>query len=585
LGEGAGSCTAGRLRKSRMRVGFRARMAAFRVAFIVLAWVCNGTTALAQGLPPQVQPRPPEKGRPELPSAPEPLRVPELPIPGRAPPGAEQVKFTLTDVIVEGATVYPPDVIGGFYKARLGQSVTLQEIFDIAAAIETKYRDDGYILTRVIVPVQRIEGGRVTLRVIEGYVAEVKVSGDIGPVRELIESYVKKITQSRPARAETIERYLLLANDVPGITAQGVLQPATNAEGAALLTVNVERDWFSGYARIDNRESRFTGPWRLITSPGLNSFTPLGERIQATGLVALDVPEEGYVALSAETRVGSEGLKLSANISYEETHPGFTLEPLDVETQTLRFGLAASYPVIRSRRTNLFLSGGFDFANIDTEVLGADFSRDDLRVIWAGVQVDHRDSWGGANLLAVQLRQGLGILGATEADDPLASPADADGVFTSLQLNAARRQHIVDNLDLYMGGKAQFSFDPLLADEECSVGGETYGRGYDPDEIADDNCLAGTLELQYNPEWKPEFLKDYVQRYQLYAFYDVGRVWPENGDFADGDALQSAGVGLRTQFTDWLRVDLEVAQPLTRERSADSDGHETQFYLGTVAQF
>jgi hemolysin activation/secretion protein len=547
--------------------------------------MCSGTIAFAQGLPTQAEPRPPEKQRPELPGAPEPLRVPELQLPGRAPPGAEQVKFTLADVIVEGATVYPPDVISGFYKVRIGQSVTLQEIFDIAAAIEAKYRDDGYILSRVVVPAQRIDYGRVHLRVIEGYISEVKVSGDIGPVRALIESYVNKLTQSRPARSEDIERYLLLANDVPGITAQGVLQPATEGEGAAQLIVNVERDWFSGYARIDNRESRFTGPWRLIASPGLNSFTPLGERIQATGLVALDVPEEGYVGLSADTHVGSEGLKLSANVSYEETHPGFSLEPLDVQTQTVRAGFAASYPIIRSRRTNLYVSGGFDFANVDTDILSTEFSRDHLRVVWAGVQIDHRDSWGGANLLNVELREGLGFLGATGSHDPLRSRADADGSFTSLQLNAARRQRITDNLDLYLGGKAQLSLDPLLADEECSVGGETYGRGYDPSEIADDDCLAGTLELQYNPKWKPEFLKDYVQSYQLYGFYDVGRVWPENGDFEHGNSLQSAGAGLRTQFTDWLRIDLEVAQPLTRSRSADSDGHATQFYLGTVAQF
>jgi len=566
------------------RAACRAQRLSVAAGLFLAVWVWSGTIAVAQGLPTQVEPRPPEKQRPELPSAPEPLKVPELQLPGRAPPGAEQVKFTLVDVIVEGSTVYSSDALRAFYSARLGQSVTLQEVFDIAAAIEAKYRDDGYILSRVVVPAQRIEDGRVHLRAIEGYISEVKVSGDIGPVRALIESYVNKITQSRPARAEDIERYLLLANDVPGITAQGVLQPATDAEGAAQLIVNVERDWFSGYARIDNRESRFTGPWRLIAAPGLNSFTPLGERIQATGLVAFDVPEEGYTALSAETHVGSEGLKLSGNFSYEETHPGFTLEPLNVETQTLRGSFAGSYPIIRSRRTNLYASGGFDFANIDTDVLGAAFSRDHLRVIWAGIQVDHRDSWGGATLLDIQVRQGLGFLDATDSHDPLRSRSDADGVFTSLQLNAARRQHIIENLDLYVGGKAQFSLDPLLADEECAAGGETYGRGYDPSEIADDDCLAGTVELQYNPQWKPEFLKNFVQSYQLYGFYDAARVWPENGDIAHGNSLQSAGVGLRTQITDWLRIDLEVAQPLTRARS-DGDGHATQFYMGTVAQF
>jgi hemolysin activation/secretion protein len=547
------------------------------------------SSAWAQVLPSPVEPRPPIEERIEPPPPERPLEVPQLQLPGRAPPGAEQVRFTLSDVTVAGATVYPPDVIRGFYAPKLGSQVTLQEIFDIAAALETKYRDDGYILTRVVVPAQRIEAGRVQLRVVEGYISEVKVSGDVGPVRELVERYVTKITQSRPARIEDIERYLLLANDIPGITAQGVLQPATGAEGAAQLTVNVERDWFSGYARIDNRESRFTGPWRLIAAPGFNSFTQFGERLQATGLMAFDAPEMGYVGLTGNMRVGSEGLNLTGSFSYEQTNPGFSVEPLDIETETLRFGLAASYPIIRTRRTNLYASGGFDFTNVDVDTLNTAFSRDRLRVIWAGVQFDHRDGWGGANLIEVRVREGLPFLGATESDDsPMPSRLDADGQFTDFQLAGARRQRIIDNLNLYIGGKAQFSLDPLLADEECSVGGETFGRGYDPGEIADDNCLAGTLELQYNLDWRPEFLQDYIKGYQLYGFYDVGKVWPENGDFDDdGSALQSAGVGIRTQITDWWRVDFEIAQQLTRDLAVeldDDEGH-TQFYFGTVAQF
>lgn len=550
-----------------------------------------GAPAFGQNLPTQAEPRLPEEQQETPAGTPSPLEVPQLRLPGQAPPGAEQVRFTLSDIEVGGATIYPPDTIRSFYADRLGQEMRLKEVFDIAAAIETRYRDDGYFLTRVVVPAQQIEAGHVRLQVIEGYISEIKVSGDVGPVRELIEGYVQKITESRPARLEDVERYLLLANDIPGITAQGVLQPATSADGASQLVVNVERDWFSGYARVDNRESHFTGPWRAIVTPGLNSFTRFGDRVQATGVLAIDEFELGFVGLSAEGRIGSEGLTVGASISYELTEPGRFRIPFDgtfdLETDTFRLGVSASYPVIRSRATNLWLSGGFDLADIDvdTDAFGPQV-RDDMRVIWAGLQVDHRDSWGGANLLKIRLRQGLSFLGNTDGSDSRPSRFDAEDDFTSFRLTAARRQRITDELNIYFGGKAQFSLDPLLADEECSVGGDTYGRGYDPGEIANDHCLAGTVELQYNPEWRPEFLKDYVQAYQLYGFYDVGKVWPENGDFDDGDALQSAGIGLRTQFTDWLRVDLEVAKPLTRERGGDEDDRRApQFFLGTVAQF
>ncbi|MCI0429932.1 MAG: BamA/TamA family outer membrane protein [Rhodospirillales bacterium] len=495
------------------------------------------------------------------------------------------MRFTLKNLVTEGATVYPPGALEELYVSRLGQTVTLQEIFEIAAAIETKYRDDGYILTRAVVPAQRIEDGTVTIRVVEGYVSEVRISGDVGAVQELLQSYLDKITKSRPARVDEIERYLLLANDVAGITAQGVLRPATGQEGAAQLVVTVERDPFDGFVRIDNRESRFTGRWRTVGAAAANSFTRFGERVQATGVLALDFPEQWFAGLHAEGRIGSEGFVLRGSVSYEEEHPGFTLEPLDVDTDTVRFSLSGAYPLIRSRRTNLYLNGGFDLANVDVDILDLAFTRDRLRVVWFGAEFDHRDTWGGANVLAASLRQGLGILDATD-DDGLRSRADADGAFTSLQLSAARLQRITETLNFYAGGKAQFSFDPLLADEECSVGGENYGRGYDPAEVTEDDCLAATVELQFNPEWRPEFLADFLDSYQLYAFYDVGKVWPENGDFDDGASLSSAGIGLRSYFAETLRLDLEVAKPLTRDRGADTDDRRApQFYLGVTAQF
>src|SRR5262245_44067663 len=124
----------------------------------------------AQVLPPQVEPRPEEAPRPQPPTPPPELEVPELRLPGRAPPGAEEMQFTLQNLVIEGSTVYPPATLEALYADRLGQRVSVQKIFEIAAAIETKYREDGYILTRAVVPAQRIEGGIVHIRVVEGYV-------------------------------------------------------------------------------------------------------------------------------------------------------------------------------------------------------------------------------------------------------------------------------------------------------------------------------------------------------------------------------------------------------------------------------
>ncbi|MGA4816816.1 POTRA domain-containing protein [Pseudomonas aeruginosa] len=48
----------------------------------------------------------------------------------------------------------------------------------LANRLTAKYRQDGYLLTQVVVPEQSIEGGKVRLQVIEGYLEHVQIKGN-----------------------------------------------------------------------------------------------------------------------------------------------------------------------------------------------------------------------------------------------------------------------------------------------------------------------------------------------------------------------------------------------------------------------
>ena len=84
-----------------------------------------------------------------------------------------------------------------------------------------------------------------------------------------------------------------------------------------------------------------------------------------------------------------------------------------------------------------------------------------------------------------------------------------------------RLQRITPIINLMVAAAGQYAFDPVLADEEFQLGGLPRGRGYEPAEITGDHGIAGTIELQV----RPEFGRDWVDSYQLYAFYDIGAVW------------------------------------------------------------
>ncbi len=86
-------------------------------------------------------------------------------------PSAEAAKihFTLTAVVVDGATVFTNADFVPLYQSLVGKNVALAQIFELRDAITAKYRRAGFVLSQAIVPPQKITGGVVHIRVIEGY--------------------------------------------------------------------------------------------------------------------------------------------------------------------------------------------------------------------------------------------------------------------------------------------------------------------------------------------------------------------------------------------------------------------------------
>ena len=123
-----------------------------------------------------------------------------------------------------------------------------------------RYRSDGYLLTGVTLADGG--GGRVRFVVTEGHIAEVKLDGDIGPAGTQILRFLNRLTEKRPIDSATLERALLLAQDVPGVSLRAVLRPSTEAPGALTLIAQVQRTPWGATIVADNRggASTIVGP-------------------------------------------------------------------------------------------------------------------------------------------------------------------------------------------------------------------------------------------------------------------------------------------------------------------------------------
>jgi hemolysin activation/secretion protein len=170
-------------------------------------------------------------------------------------------------------------------------------------------------------------------------------------------------------------------------------------------------------------------------------------------------------------------------------------------------------------------------------------------------------------------------MGASEEGDEFLSRENGSGTFTSLQAAASRLQAITGPAAVFLSLAGQYSFDDLLSYEEFAVGGVRFGRGYDPKELTDDHGIGFTGELQLN--WPTSLWL--LQSYQLFAFYDFGKVWDRGSD--ESNSLSSAGGGVRLWAEHDTSISLQVAKPLTRDSLRADGTRDAQLLFRAVTRF
>ena len=506
-----------------------------------------------------------------LPAFPE--RVPLPP-----PPTGEAIRFVLKAVSVEGVTVYSQEELKSLYADSLARKIVpVAAAQAIANRITTRYRNDGYVLCQAVVPRQDLRNGTLHIRVVEGFVDRVIIEGDGKDTdgRGLVEQYGEKIAQDRPVRIDTLERYLLLMNDLPGMTAHSVLQPSADAFGAANLVVTLTRKRVDGTLSTDNRVTRYLGSLQQSATLAVNSLAGLDERTQLQASMANPARAMHVFGLQHEEQLGSEGTRIVLSASQTRTEPEGTLAPLELESIADDLLLTVQHPFIRRRTDTLNGRIAFDYRNTDTTVFrSTTLTSDRVRALRFGGNYTFADPWRGTDLVDVQTSRGLNVFNASASGD-VQSQAAAPAGFTKLNLDASRIQALPGAFTLFTGFSIQVAANPLLAAEQFTIGGPAFGSAYDPGVLAGDHGAAGRAELRYsgeNPVGKLSLT------YQLYGFYDGGAVWDKTKTPV-ANSLASTGLGVRVTVGPHLSGGGELAVPLTRGTNLGINDHAPRVFF------
>ena len=296
--------------------------------------------------------------------------------PGRQSP---TLRVVLRRVVVEGATAVSPRAVAALWQAEQGRTLGLAEIDAIADGVGALYKRAGLALYTVSVPSQSFAGGVVRLRVVEGYVAEVAITGEVGHAdMSLLRHYAASLVADRPLHQARLERAILLMGAIPGCKVSSRFEPIAHSAGGVRLVLIVQRKRFDAGIGVNNQGFPLLGRSQFEANVVANSLFQQGDRTQLTiGLPPERFETYQYIGLSELQPLGYGGATLAASIGALRTRT----TGLGIAGTAVFADLQAAVPLVRRVHQSLTVTLAFDALDSNNALLGQTLSDERTRAV------------------------------------------------------------------------------------------------------------------------------------------------------------------------------------------------------------
>ncbi|MEC4818352.1 MAG: ShlB/FhaC/HecB family hemolysin secretion/activation protein [Scytonema sp. PMC 1069.18] len=540
-----------------------------------------------QNEPPSTQPLPEPSLPSPLPPPEELLEPPRTPFTPQ-PTSPEDIPQTITvqEFKVTGSTVFSQKDFDKVLEPYTKRPITLSELFQARAEITNLYVSQGYITSGAYIPPQKLQDGSVEIRVVEGTLEDIKISG----TRRLNSGYVRSriaVATGKPLNRDRLLEALQLLQLNPLIENLSAELSAGARPGESLLEVRVtEADTFDIQLVLDNGRSPAVGSFRRQIQVSEANLFGLGDRISAIytntdGSNAFDFnytvpfnPRNGTVSFSfgiSESDVIERPFNI-LDIQSDSRYYELTVRQpiIQAPTQELAIGLTASR---RESEATLSPLG----ETIPFPTLGAD-DEGKTRI----TAVRFFQEWTQRNSQQVfavrsQFSIGLDAFGSTIDTAP-------DGRFFAWRGQAQWVRLLAPDTLLLLRGDLQIADRPLVPFEQFGLGGLESVRGYRQDALLADNGFFASAEVRI-PIVRFSGRNNLLQ---LTPFFDIGTVWNRSGRPSpevdlERNTLASVGLGLRLQLNNYLTARIDWGIPLISISGDKDSWQENGLYFSIIA--
>ncbi|MGN4049065.1 ShlB/FhaC/HecB family hemolysin secretion/activation protein [Pseudomonas sp. SM4] len=477
-----------------------------------------------------------------------------------AQPLMMSTKISLKTVQIEGGTIYPLNELADNYKPLIGHETSLADLIEATRNITRRYQQDGYLLSYAFLPQQNFDDGVARVVLVEGYVRDIQIQGDIGRVKGLLDKLAAKMQAERPLTRKTFERYTTLMTRIPGVTVQAQVPPPGTTDGATTLVAEASRKPFT--STLSTTEDNRNGTQALL-GVSSNSQTSMGEQLSLSGLFPPGDDKEHYYRLDYNQFFNDEGAQLALSASRYRADPGTNVLlnnglELKPHRENDRYSIGFTLPLIAASNELLTAGSRLYAVNDKTRynVIGYPLSveeRTDIRAL------AFESDWRKADarqlrILSGGVYQGLDSMGAKTNN----SAIDLD--FFRVRLSGVQSDKFFDNWQGVLSAALYWSDDSLPDSERAVFGGQNFGRGYPDDQASGDKGWGVAYEVNYS------FNRDgnWVRILQPYVVLDRSRSW-FNELPVQANSLSSAAIGLRFGDAKYYNIALEAAKAMSDE--------------------
>lgn len=521
-----------------MKLIARLRIARMPLLFPAILLTAAGAThavaqdagSLLQQVQPAIAPRPAARA-PDVQVAPDAAVAP-----------AASAPFAVTRIQITGNNLVPTSVLHALVADQEGRTLTLQQLEPLAQRITEYYRQQGFTLSRAIIPAQTIEDGVVLFQVVEARYGAVRLDNRSMVDDRLLQSTLAPLRPGAPITDAQRNQALLLLSDVPGVGVSAVFKPGAAVGAADLDVVTTAGDPVIANVAVDNYGNRYVGRARLTGQIAL--FNPLhhGDILSVSGVTSGKRLNFGQV--SYDILLNGSGTRAGTAVSTLGYTLGDDARSLDAHGSATVVSGWLKQPLVRSSRVNI--SGQLEYDHkrlrdrVDTGAIRTDRHLDELVISLTG---DLRDSVGGGGITAWSAAL---MRGRTRFDDDLARAADAasartGGRFLKWNISASRLQSLGARTSLYATIAAQGTDSNLDSAEKLTLGGPYSVRAYDVGALSAVGGYFGTVELRQDLGMLAG------QRWRATAFVDAAHVTVNHRQWVAGDnhaRLAGAGAAL-----------------------------------------